>query len=93
MKGGGPYVGARFRTAGVTSEFSKIRFNIDPNNDQTGLRNWGTNCVQVAELALYNGDTKLTSGVATNPGGDSPTAEGADKLIDGDIGTKWYAMV
>ena len=73
------------------SKFSRIRFNIDPNNDHTGLRNWGSaNSVQVAELTLYNGGTKLTSGVATNPGGDTPAAEGADKLIDGNTGTKWY---
>ena len=81
-------------TTDVTSEFSKIRFNIDPNNDHTGLRNWGSaNSVQVAELAMYNGDTKLTSGVATNPGGNMPAAEGAGKLIDGNTGTKWYVGI
>jgi len=79
---------------GVTSKFSRIRFNIDPNNDHTGLRNWGSaNSVQVAELTLYNGGTKLTSGVATNPGGNTPAAEGAGKLIDGNTGTKWYVGI
>ena len=51
------------------------------------------NSVQVAELALYNGGTKLTSGVATNPGGNTPAAEGAGKLIDGNTGTKWYVGI
>ena len=80
----------RFMTTDLTSEYSKIRFNIDPNNDFTGLRNRGlASSVQVAELTLYNGGTKLTGGVATDPGGNSSSAEGADKLIDGNIFTKW----
>ena len=70
--------------------FTKIRFNIDPNNDHTGLRNWGlAGSVQVAELALYSGGTQLTNGEATNPGGNTPSAEGADRLIDGKTDTKW----
>ena len=74
----------------VASKFTMIRFNIDPNDDQTGLRNWGTaDSVQVAELALYDGGTKLTNGVATNPGGSSPAGEDASKIIDGSTGTKW----
>ena len=73
--------------------FTKIRFNIDPNNDHTGLRNWGlAGSVQVAELALYSGGTQLTNGEATNPGGNTPSAEGADRLIDGKTDTKWCVL-
>ena len=74
--------------------YTKIRFNIDPNNNHTGLRDWEhATGVQVAELALYGGGAKLyvtnIGGVATNPGGNTPAAEGADMLIDGDTSTKW----
>ena len=78
------------RTRVGATSYTKIRFNIDPNNDHTGLRNCGlASSVQVAELALYSGGTQLTSGVATNPGGNTSAVEGADRLIDGKTDTKW----
>jgi len=61
--------------AGGSSNYRYVRFTpVDFKGDEF---------IQLAEFELYNGVTKLTGITATNPGGDTPGAEGIDKLVDG----------
>lgn len=73
--------------AGGASNFRYVRFKA------TKLRSGvGTGTIQLAEFELYSGASKLTGITATNPGGNTPGAEGIDKLIDGIVaegGNKW----
>lgn len=76
--------------AGGASTYQYVRFNITkrrgPGDDST---------VQLAEFELYDSAVsaaKIPIAGVTNPGGDSPGAEGADKIIDGitaEGGNKW----
>jgi len=73
--------------AGGSSSFRYVRFIAKK------LRAGGPDGeIQIAELELYNGATKLTPVTATNAGGSNlPTAlEGVNKLVDGDVNTKWF---
>ncbi|QJE94676.1 lectin-like domain-containing protein [Luteolibacter luteus] len=73
--------------AGGASNFRYVRFKA------TKLRSGvGTGTIQLAEFELYSGESKLTEISVTNPGGDTPDAEGVEKLIDGIVaegGNKW----
>ena len=75
--------------ADLAHTYKKIRFNIDPDNDHSGLRQWeSANSVQFTELRLYGG-LGLLRGTVTNSGGRNPVKEGPSKLMDMDIATKW----
>jgi len=80
--------GTTVRTvAGGSSSFRYVRFTAKK------LRPGGPDGdIQIGELELYNGVTKLTGITATNPGGSNAAdaAEGASKLVDGDRGKKWF---
>ena len=73
--------------------YTTIRFDIDPDHVHTGLlRSWESAAsVQVAGLALYSGDTQLSTGVATHPG--LPAGAGAGMHTNGTTGTKWCVCV
>ena len=74
----------------ATSTFSRIRFNVEPINDQSGLRGGAnTTFVHVSELTLYDTKGALTGGVASVPGGSSPATEGPAMINDGRLDTKW----
>jgi hypothetical protein len=63
-----------------------FKFNLDPADDNTGLRNWdGANSIQLAEVALYNEDGVMIQdqSTATNPGGNNPGGEPPSAAADG----------
>ena len=45
--------------------------------------------IQVSEFSFSNGGAAITPTAVENPGGDTPTAEGPENIIDGDIFSKW----
>ena len=56
------------------------------------LRNCNQNLIQLSEIEFYDSNgNQLTSGTVTNPGGDSPPGEGADKVFDQNKNTKWLS--
>ena len=55
----------------------------------TLLGNPDADCVQMAQLMLYNGATALAIASVSNPGGKTPAAEGPDNVRDGSMDTKW----
>ena len=71
--------------AGGTATYQYVRFT------PVKLRNnAGANSIQLSEFFLKNGATTLPIFSAFNDvGGNSPAAEGPDKLIDNSVDTKW----
>lgn len=70
--------------AGGVSNFRYVRFT------PVKLRNnSAANSIQVSELRMLSGVTVLTPASVTNPGGDTPLAEGPENLYDDNVGTKW----
>jgi hypothetical protein len=61
----------------ITANFPTFKFNIDPADDKTGLRGWDC-CVQLAEIALFDG-----AGTAI-PGSAASNTVGLEPLIAGD---------
>ena len=63
----------------VTATFEMFKFNIDPDDSRTGLRDWGgANSVQMAEIALYDWSGNWIPGAAaTNPVGLEPFRNGS----------------
>ena len=56
----------------------------------TKLRNGASaNSVQLSELQLYNGGTRINGATASNPGGNNPGNEGPERAVDGLRSTKW----
>jgi len=56
----------------------------------TKLRNGAAaNSVQLSELQLYDGATRITGATASNPGGNNPGGEGPENSVDGTRSTKW----
>ena len=56
----------------------------------TKLRNGAAaNSVQLSELQLYNGGTRINGASASNPGGNNPGGEGPQNAVDGTRSTKW----
>ena len=59
-----------------------FRFNLDPSNDHTGLREWG-NGVQVSEFAFFTPSGEYLPGaLVTNPGGDNADGEGCENAYN-----------
>ena len=70
----------------VEGAYSVYKFNLDPADDFTGLRDWvGANSVQLAEITLFGSDGEaLRDGlVCTNPGGDNPAGELPEHACNG----------
>ncbi len=66
--------------------YSVYKFNLDPADDSTGLRNWGgANSIQLAEITLYDQNgTPLRDGLTcTNPGGRNPGGELPEHACNG----------
>ncbi|QJE94899.1 lectin-like domain-containing protein [Luteolibacter luteus] len=83
---GAPTVTTTVRTvAGGSATYQYVRFTpVKLRDDQNA------NSIQLAELFLKNGATVLPVFAASNEeGGNSPGAEGPDKLIDNNLDTKW----
>lgn len=83
---GSPTANAVLRTvAGGSATFQYVRFTpMKLRNDA------GANSVQLSEFFLKNGATVLPPfAIFNDEGGNSPGAEGPDKLSDNNLDTKW----
>ncbi|MDA8539152.1 hypothetical protein N9K47_00240, partial [bacterium] len=72
--------------ARTTKLYSVYKFNLDPQNNQQGLRDWdNANSVQLAEITLFGLDgMALHDGLTcTNPGGNNPSVERPEDACDG----------
>ena len=66
--------------------YSVFKFNLDPDDSNTGLRSWGgANSIQLAEITLYDlTGTPLREGLTcTNPGGRNPGGELPEHACNG----------
>ena len=83
--GGHPLDGGGAAGCANTASYTSFKFNLDPADDQSGLRSWGgANSVQLAEVTLYDAQQAWISGAtATNPGGNSPGGEPPSAAANG----------
>ena len=67
----------------LTATFEIFKFNLDPDNSRTGLRDWSSaNSVQIGEIALYDwNDNVIPGAYATNPVGIEPLLNGCKSKI------------
>ena len=70
----------------MRAQYTIYKFNLDPADDQTGLRSWGgANSIQLAEIELFDaGGNVLRDGLTcTNPGGSNPGGELPEHACNG----------
>jgi hypothetical protein len=52
---------------GCVETYQYWRFNLDPADDQTGLRSWGAGMVQLSELAFFSDEDERITTTAEGP--------------------------
>ena len=70
----------------MSCSFTTFKFNLDPDDSNTGLRSWsGANSIQLAEITLYGGNgSPLRHGIpCTTPGGSNPGGELPEHACNG----------
>ena len=77
----------------LPTAYTTYKFNLDPDNSNTGLRDWtAANSIQLAEVTLYDiYGTPLLDGLScTNPDGDNPKPARAVAMEREDSRQKQY---
>ena len=68
----------------AAASYSNVEFDI------SAVRDTSASIVQLSEFRLYDTDgVEIAIASASNPDGDNPSGEGAEKAIDGSTSTKW----